>query len=46
MKRIVRRREKDERETQFRDIITELGLMNDREMLVRDLSHQKQIMLQ
>lgn len=40
------RREKDDRETQFRDIITELGLMNDRETLVRDLSHQKQIMLQ
>lgn len=40
------RREKDDRETQFRDIITELGLMNYRETLVRDLSHQKQIMLQ
>ena len=40
------RREEEERETQFRDIITELGLMNDRDTLVRNLSHQKQIMLQ
>jgi hypothetical protein len=40
------RREEEERETQFRDIITDLGLMNDRDTLVRNLSHQKQIMLQ
>ena len=40
------RREEEERETQFRDIITDLGLMNDRDTLVLNLSHQKQIMLQ
>jgi hypothetical protein len=40
------RREEEERETQFRDIITDLGLMNDRDTLVRNISHQKQIMLQ
>ncbi|KAK8801627.1 hypothetical protein WA588_005913, partial [Blastocystis sp. NMH] len=38
--------EEEERETQFRDIITDLGLMNDRDTLVRNISHQKQIMLQ
>ena len=40
------RREEEERETQFRDIITDLGLMNDRDTLVRNISHQKQIILQ
>lgn len=40
------RREEEERETQFRDIIMDLGLMNDRDTLVRNISHQKQIMLQ
>lgn len=40
------RREEEERETQFRDIITDLGLMNDHDTLVRNISHQKQIMLQ
>ena len=40
------RREEEERETQYRDIITDLGLMNDRDTLVRNISHQKQIMLQ
>lgn len=40
------RREEEERETQFRDIITDLGLMNDRDTLVCNISHQKQIMLQ